>query len=206
MALARLYYIHDPMCSWCWAFAPTWAALRAALPEGVSSERLLGGLAPDSTTPMPPQQRQQIQQTWRHIEHNLGTPFNHGFWTECTPVRSTYPACRAVIAARFWDAEDAMIRAIQEAYYLNAQNPAEPSTLVSCAHALGLPVEAFAERLYSEQTEIRLQEEIQRCVEWGVRGFPSLVLTFRDKRYNLTVDYNHPQHMADEIYTLLGMH
>ena len=44
---AVLYYVHDPMCSWCWGFRPTWLALQDQLPEGVRVQRLLGGLAPD---------------------------------------------------------------------------------------------------------------------------------------------------------------
>ncbi|MFB9887715.1 DsbA family protein [Balneatrix alpica] len=204
MSLAQLYYIYDPMCSWCWGFAPAWAALKAGLPEGVSAERLLGGLAPDSDVPMAPALQRQIQQTWRLIEQRLGTPFNHDFWEVCLPKRSTYPACRAVIAARFWEAEEAMIKAIQEGYYLRALNPSEAATLVQFAHELGLPAEAFAERLYAEQTELRLQEEIEQCQEWGIHGFPSLVLKYRGKLMPVTVDYQNPSAMIREIRQLLG--
>jgi len=48
-----LYYIHDPMCSWCWAFRPVWGEVQRRLPETVSVTYLLGGLAPDSDAPMP---------------------------------------------------------------------------------------------------------------------------------------------------------
>lgn len=47
-----LYYVHDPMCSWCWGFQPTWRKIKAELPDGVSVEYLLGGLARDSEEPM----------------------------------------------------------------------------------------------------------------------------------------------------------
>ena len=55
---AILYYAHDPMCSWCWAFRPVWLALLAQLPEGTRVQRLLGGLAPDTDEPMPDQSLQ----------------------------------------------------------------------------------------------------------------------------------------------------
>ena len=45
---ANLYYAHDPMCSWCWAFRPTWKRIVKALPENLAVRRILGGLAPDS--------------------------------------------------------------------------------------------------------------------------------------------------------------
>ena len=50
---AILYYLHDPMCSWCWGYRPTWLKLKAALPHYVQVEYLLGGLAPDNDEPMP---------------------------------------------------------------------------------------------------------------------------------------------------------
>ena len=50
---AILFYVHDPMCSWCWAFAPTWAEIKQNLPEHIKVRYLLGGLASDSNEPMP---------------------------------------------------------------------------------------------------------------------------------------------------------
>lgn len=49
-----LYYVYDPMCSWCWGYAPTWHKLKAALEgSGVMVKYQLGGLAADSNEPMP---------------------------------------------------------------------------------------------------------------------------------------------------------
>ncbi|MFP8967499.1 DsbA family protein [Pokkaliibacter sp. CJK22405] len=204
MALAQLVYVHDPMCSWCWAFMPSWNALIPALPEGIQTKRLLGGLAPDSNRPMLKEMQMRISQTWRFIEAEHGTPFNHEFWERCQPVRSTYPACRAVIAARFWNAEEAMIRAIQEAYYLKAQNPSVPETLLQCAHELGLPIEPFAERLYSEHTDNELMQEIRQGQDLGANGFPSLILLHQNSRYPIRVDYNDPSVMVERISRALA--
>ena len=89
MKPTTLTYIHDPMCSWCWAFRPTFAALRQALPPSITVTSLLGGLAVDSDQPMPGAMRQQIEDTWRCIEQSVpGTEFNHDFWRQCQPRRS----------------------------------------------------------------------------------------------------------------------
>ena len=87
-----LIYVHDPMCSWCYGFAPALAALRAGLPPDLGYRRLLGGLAPDCAEAMPEAMRLQLQETWRRIEGRIpGIRFNYDFWTRCTPRRSTYP-------------------------------------------------------------------------------------------------------------------
>ena len=50
---AKLYYVHDPMCSWCWGFSSALTGLLQKLPQDIKVIRLLGGLAPDSDIPMP---------------------------------------------------------------------------------------------------------------------------------------------------------
>ena len=47
---ATLYYVHDPMCSWCWGFAPVWQEVRERLTDSpVQVKYLLGGLAAGKT-------------------------------------------------------------------------------------------------------------------------------------------------------------
>ncbi|MFN2350114.1 MAG: DsbA family protein, partial [Thioalkalivibrio sp.] len=189
----RLYYVHDPMCSWCWAFAPVLAELQARLPAHVSMERLLGGLAPDSDEAMPAPMCDYLQATWREIQRRVpGTRFDFGFWERCTPRRSTYPACRAVIAARGQgEAYDgAMTRAIQQAYYTRALNPSEDATLIALAGELGLDVAAFTQALNAPSTRERLLEEIARSRAMGADSFPSLVLQQGGRRQAVPVDYN----------------
>ena len=120
---ATLFYVHDPMCSWCWGHRPQWLQLQASLPKGVVVKNVVGGLAPDNDEIMPQAQQQAIAGYWKNIENLLGTQFNHDFWRDNKPRRSTYPACRAVIAARWQNREEDMMQALQEAYYLKAQKP-----------------------------------------------------------------------------------
>jgi len=65
-----LYYIHDPMCSWCWGFKPVWKALQLHLPDSIQVEYVVGGLAPDSSIPMPVEQQAMIKAHWHAIEKN----------------------------------------------------------------------------------------------------------------------------------------
>ncbi len=190
--MPHLYYIHDPMCSWCWGFRPVFDALLQQLPPGVSHSRLLGGLAPDTDLPMPESMRESLQATWRRIqERRPQTRFNFDFWRCNTPRRATYPACRAVIAARELqpDKEDAMILAIQQAYYLQARNPSDQAILTALAAEIGLDPGAFEIRLNDPATQQQLDAEIAQARQMGVNSFPSLVLQERQSRWPIAVDY-----------------
>ena len=204
---ATLFYIHDPMCSWCWGFRPTLEKLLASLPERIRVRYLLGGLAPDSDEPMSPAMQQQLQDTWRRIQQRIpGTEFNFDFWRRCSPRRSTWPACRAVIAARRLSAdnEQAMILAIQQAYYLRALNPSDNDVLVTLAGEIGLPASDFSRRLHDSETEQQLLDEVALCRSMGVSSFPSLLLqSGPQSRWPIAVDYTDAQGMLDNITLLL---
>lgn len=184
---ATLYYVYDPMCSWCWGYQPTWLKLRAQLErQAISVSYQLGGLAPDSSELMPTQMQRHLQQTWHKIHAQLGTAFNFDFWTDCQPRRSTYPACRAALIARDAGLEQAMVDGIQAAYYLQARNPSNLDTLITIATAIGLDANAFAEEMVDETLNQRLLTEINQVRELPVQGFPSLVLTPVDEQQRET--------------------
>lgn len=178
--VTTLVYVHDPMCSWCWGFDPVRRRLFESLPDTVTVRRLLGGLAPDSDEPMPPEMRDYIQGQWRSIQQRIpGTRFDFAFWTRCAPRRSTWPACRAVIAARQQGDgfDDRMTTAIQRAYYAEARNPSDASTLLELATELGLDGRRFRDDLGAAATDRQLRDEIAEARALGIQGFPSLVLT-----------------------------
>ena len=204
---AHLYYIHDPMCSWCWGFRPTLEVFLQRLPAHIGFSRLLGGLAPDTDEPMPETLRLQLQDTWRRIQQRLpDTRFNFDFWHNNTPRRATYPACRAVIAARGLEpaAEDPMILAIQRAYYRQARNPSEDSVLIDLAAGIGLDRARFQGLLGAAETQRRLEQEIRYVRQLGVHSFPSLVLNRGDEYWPLAVDYQSPDAMRQGLEALLG--
>ena len=190
MAKSIFYYVHDSMCSWCWAHRPQWALLEQALASlDVKVQYVLGGLAPDSDVPMPKEQIAAISGYWKKIESLLGTEFNHDFWIKNTPRRSTYPACRAVLAAAWQGAEIPMISALQHAYYLRAMNPSDQSTHRLLARELNLDVDKFIGDLNSETLEQAFVEQLNFAHSLPIQGFPSMVLQRDDQLHSIVLDY-----------------
>ena len=196
---ATLYYVHDPMCSWCWAYRPIMLQLRENLPDGVKWQNVLGGLAPDTDQPMPEQTRLMVQDHWRQIESTLGTTFNFEFWTKNQPRRDTYKACRGVIAASRQHAEESMIESIQKAYYLQALNPSDPVVLIDLAAELGLERERFTQDLGSVETELELRSQLQLRDRLSARSFPSLVLAYQSDFTRIGHDYLDYRSSLDEL-------
>jgi len=212
-----LYYAHDPMCSWCWGFSPAWRLLKKSLAHKYASQlevvELLGGLAPDSDEPMPASMRQYLRDTWLEIKKRIpGTEFNFDFWTVCEPKRSTWPACRAVIAARGQgknkaDADlkqEQMTQAIQKAYYMDARNPSSVITLIAIAEEIGLDKDRFTTELQSAALRQLHHEEMVKVRQLGVQGFPSIVMVIDGVGHRVLLDYSSLEKTLQHIDRLMN--
>jgi putative protein-disulfide isomerase len=181
------------MCSWCWGFRSTWENIQANLPKSIEVQYVLGGLAPDSNEPMPEAMRKDIVGHWIKIQQHIpSTQFNFDFWEQCEPRRSSYPACRAVIAAKKQnpETEKLMIKAIQTAYYLNAKNPSNDETLVTLAKQLSLDEAKFSVDINSVETQQQLKNEILFAQKIGARGFPSMIIEKGGNYLYVPLNYN----------------
>ncbi|WP_295899137.1 DsbA family protein [uncultured Vibrio sp.] len=196
---STLYYVYDPMCSWCWGYKPVWDEIERGVSEQVNVRYVLGGLAPDSDVPMPKEMQQQIASYWKKIENYLGTQFNYDFWSNNTPRRSTYPACRALLAAREQDKELDMLTAIQHAYYLKAQNPSDNDVLEQLASEIGLNESQFRQALLSSDTQQMLLEELHFARSIGGNSFPSLFVEKEGTIKELPIDYQNSKQTIQSI-------
>lgn len=204
---ATLYYAVDPMCSWCWGFKPTWTALCKELPSTINVRNIMGGLAPDSDDPMPQDMQVYLQQTWQRIETTIpGTRFNFDFWTTNTPRRSTYPSCRAVLAARMQsrEFENPMLLAIQTAYYLDAKNPSDIPVLIELAGTIGCDVEQFTNDIKSAEVNELLHTEMQFARTLGAQGFPSLIFeSLNGSRHVLNIGFGDSTRILEQVESLI---
>jgi len=188
-----LYYMHDPMCSWCYGFKPILESLHNNLDHLMDIKYILGGLAKDTDQSMPESMQDQIKLNWKRIESEIpNTEFNYDFWDKCVARRSTYPSCRAVIATskQHSNLEKDMINLIQHAYYLDAMNPSDYDVLYTLSKKLQLDHNQFINDIHSEDVNNELMSQIQFSRDIGADSFPSLYLYTEKKYHPIVLDYN----------------
>ncbi|MDA0747307.1 MAG: DsbA family protein, partial [bacterium] len=149
--------------------------------------------------------RGYVQNAWREVSTVTGVSFNWAFWETCAPRRSTYPACRAVLAAAAQraDAGPEMFAAIQRAYYQEARNPSDAEMLVALAGEIGLDAERFERDLHADETEAQLQEGFNVRRSLGVREFPSLVLKRGEEQVWIVRGYADVETALERLRTAL---
>jgi putative protein-disulfide isomerase len=188
--IGTLYYFGDPMCSWCWGFRPVLEQVDQEYPE-LERVMVLGGLRGGDEEPMSDDLAAMIRNAWLRIEESTGQKFNHDLWELHRPLATTWPACRAVLAARLLDpkAEWAFMVAMFEAYFTRALDPSSRETHLMIAEEQGFDRNIYMGILDSEQVERTLQTDLRTTQRFGITGFPSVVLSIEGTNYVISPGY-----------------
>ncbi len=173
-----LWYFADPMCSWCWGFSPVIEAVREAYRERAKISLVLGGLRPGTTEPLSLQGREEILHHWHQVHERSGQPFRFDHALPDGFVYDTEPACRAVATMGELDPTliFPMFKALQSAFYAEGKDVARSEVLADLATGLGLETSRFVAAFASQAAKKRTQAHFRLAREWGVKGFPTLIL------------------------------
>ena len=174
---ARLLYVMDPMCSWCWGFAPVLEALtEQAAAAGVGLQLVLGGLRRDSVA-VDAAARVRYLGYWQAVNASTGQMFNFEDGLPEGLVYDTEPACRALVTARNLAPELVwpLTQLIQRAFYTEGVDVTRASVLVDLAERAGIPRIVFAEAFDSAAQREATAADFSWTQDLGIAGFPTLL-------------------------------
>jgi putative protein-disulfide isomerase len=155
--------ITDPACVWSWAFEPVVRALMVEFGEDLEWTFVMGGLSseygPDAgwgSSDSP-----GMVQHWLEATDESGMPTDPLAWAE-SPLSSTYPACRAVVAVRQQDpaATYGYLRALREGIVCRRLALDSVEALGEIALAAGLDGERFRADFRSEAIAAAFQADL----------------------------------------------
>ena len=196
-----LWYFADPMCSWCWGFAPVIGAVKDAYAGRLKIALMLGGLRPGTIEPMTPAARAEILQHWRDVQRMTGQTFDFEGALPAGFVYDTEPACRAVIAVADIEPETTFVyfKSVQAAFYAHGRDVTKPDTLAALAEEHNIDKPRFLERFHSEDAHKFTQRHFEVTRQTGVRGFPTVVLQNETGGTLLTNGYRPFEELRPEI-------
>ena len=96
----ELILVVDPMCSWCWGFAPAVSSIREKYAERLSLAVVVGGLRAGNDKVMDDEAKGTIRHHWEDVNKATGQPFDFDFFKRDDFTYDTEPACRAVVTVR----------------------------------------------------------------------------------------------------------
>ena len=199
---SRLLYVMDPMCSWCWGFAPVVEALaEQAAAAGVPLQIVVGGLRRDQVA-IDAAARVRYLGYWQAVNASTGQLFDFERGLPEGLVYDTEPACRALVTARQLDAASAwtLLKLIQQAFYTEGADVTQAGVLVQLAEQAGIPRIEFAEAFDSQAMQEATAADFTWVQDLGIAGFPTL-LAERDGQLALLTNGYQP---LEVLAPLLG--
>ena len=171
-------YFADPMCSWCWGFAPVIEAARRRY-EGILPVRVvMGGLRPGTDKPMNEVAKTEVRTHWGHVHEASGQPFDYGLFDRDDFVYDTDPAARAVVLVRRTEPALALtyLENAQRAFYAQGRDVTDPEVLADLAAEFGFDRGLFRTGLAEEALKHETWRDYAISQRAGVRGFPTLLV------------------------------
>jgi putative protein-disulfide isomerase len=178
---ARLHYVYDPLCGWCYAAAPLVKAAREVLELVAHAGGMLAGARRRAVTH---DWRSYVMPHDRRIEALSGQPFGtayfDGLLRDRTAVLDSAPPTTAVLAADQLGGRGLdLLARLQTAHYAEGLRIADRDVLIELAQEIDLAREPFAaafDALAGAPTEAHFAQSRHFLHEIGGNGFPTFAL------------------------------
>ena len=193
-AAMEMIYVADPMCSWCYGFAPVIAALGERLAAQLTLRLMMGGLRAGHPEVMRAADKDYVRQAWTQVGAATGQPFDMSCFERESFSYDTEPACRAVVTVRRLQPTLALafMARIQQAFYAENRDMTSANEISRVAEEAGLARQAFAATFSAPATRNETFRNFLTAQQLGIRDFPTLIAGSRAKGYALVTNGYRP--------------
>ena len=175
----ELIFVLDPMCSWCWGFAPVIEELCTTLNDEYTFSLVLGGLRTKGQMPWDESSKEYLKGHWKQVSQRTGQVFSDSLFEKEFFDYDTYPACKAVITVRElfgMQSAFAYLHTIQEAFYTRTEDITNVEILISLLHRPESDKRAFSTFFESERAQLLMEHDFAKARSMGANAFPSVVV------------------------------
>ena len=177
----EVIFVVDPMCSWCWGFAPILESLR--LNTHYECSVVLGGLRGKGQMEWNESSKFYLQGHWEQVAKRTGQPFNTTFFKKEVFDYNTHIACKAIISVReLFGMQKAFeyLNILQEAFYVQNKDITQVDVLVDLLVSLKIESEVFKTFYESDRADILMKHDCAKARSMGANAFPSIVIIDSD--------------------------
>lgn len=202
----HILFFGDPMCSWCWGFAPELQHIVDLCQGRAQFEMVMGGLRPGTIDPWDHSMRSYIRHHWQEVQGKTGQPFDFTRFDDEDFIYDTEPGCRALVVVRnLADNKSlAMYEALQRGFYAQNLDITDPNVLADLAADIGIQRNLFVDAFAQPDVRRQVALDFERSQAFGVQGFPA-VLCAEDGQYGfLTLGYRKFETMKGDLQDWLN--
>ncbi len=169
----------DPMCSWCWGFAPVIEQLRETQADNYNFSLVMGGLRTKGDMVWDESSKGYLKGHWEQVEKRTDQSFSNVLFEKEDFEYDTYPACKAVVTVReLFGIQSAFeyLHLIQERFYIQGEDITNIDILTDLLTTIGLESPSFKIFYESKRAELLMQHDFAKARSMGANAFPSVVI------------------------------
>jgi len=178
----NLLYFYDALCGWCYGFSPVLQQFHRDHEGEVAVEPVSGGMILAEREGPIGEVAPYIRQAYRIVEERTGVRFGQGFLEGIlAPGKAIFSSWLPAVALSILKAEKAeeavpFAHALQQAIYHDGISPADPEAYGPIGARFGWEAADFTDRLQRPAYQEAARADFVRTREWGIGGFPTLIL------------------------------
>ena len=202
---STLIYIGDPMCSWCYGITDEMSAVKEKFDGQLGFELVMGGLRPYNTQAMS-ELKDFLTHHWEEVHQASGQSFQYEILDSDTITYDTEPPCRANVVVRQLAPKQAFtfFKATQKAFYLHNKNMHLAESYHDILDKLGIDKAEFDKLFASDEMKALVRQDFEQSAEWGIRGFPTLILRHEGKLTMIANGYSKSEAMIQRIESVIN--
>jgi putative protein-disulfide isomerase len=197
----EILYVGDPMCSWCWGFAPIIKLIKRDFNMEAPLSIILGGLHAYDSFPMDENYKSNIRHHWQDVNTTTGAIFDYRFFDRKDFILDTEPACRAVVTVRQIkpDATLSFYESISRSFYSENKDTTDLATFKPLVERFNINFKEFSKKYNSTQLRDETKNDFEISKKIGVTGFPTLLVKEDKKMAILATGFRPYRHIKPAI-------
>ncbi len=189
-----IFYFYDALCSWCYGFSPVIKKFRKDFGDEYQVEVISGGMQSGDRRQPVSEIRDYLKGAYQNVTDRSGVEFGKKFMEVLEDghrILDSVPPSIALSVVKDLKPEKALdfASSIQEAIYYNGIDWNNPEAFVPYAEKIGIERELFLNKFGEDKYLQKAKDDFKMAGDFGINGFPSLVLKKDDKFYLIARGY-----------------
>ncbi len=186
---AKLIYLYDALCGWCYGFSPVITRVREEYAAELDMEIFSGGMVlGENAGIITPEKAAYILDAIPRVEEYTGIQFGETHKQQLQSgslYQSSLKPAIALSVFKKYQAQDAIpfAAAMQKAFFLNGESLESDATYRGLLEQFpSINSDTFLQEMTTDDARYAAQQDFDYAAELGVTGFPAL-LGFKDDHY-----------------------
>lgn len=205
----KILYIFDPMCGWCFGFGTVMNKLQAELKDSFDFDVISGGMVVGDREGPIGNFAEYILGAYHRVEEYSGVKFGEPYLKQLRDKSmwssSVTPAI-AIETFKHFAPEHALTfsHEVQEAYFVDGLDLRQDSVYSHLIKKYGIAEQTFLNKLHGEDMRKQTNDWFQTTRNWGIDGYPTVILVHKDKYYAVARGYTDLNTLKQTIQSVLN--